>query len=132
MADAKVKPRSLALPQDDQPAPAEAIGQPLRAGRRVLLRNSDEAQSIEIIGPDGALEVEVVLTDAGPLVRIKAGRMEITTTEDVDVSCRAFNVKATHGVTIESGDKLQLKSADDTDIDAGGDLRAKGETIWLN
>lgn len=134
MADSNLRvPLQDPSPDDGEPEPrVEERSTPLRTGHRVLIRNGPAAQAIEVRGPDGTLEVEVVLTEQGPVVRLTAGRMEIATTEDVDVRCRTFKVHAERGVEVESGDKLLLKSADDTDIEAGGDLRAKAETIWLN
>jgi hypothetical protein len=134
MADSnlKVPLRDLPLEQGEPESEVQERSTPLRSGHRVLIRNGPGAQAIEVRGPDGTLQVEVIVTDQGPVVRLTAGRMEIATTEDVDVQCRTFKVHAERGVEIESGDKLLLKSADDTDIEAGGDLRAKGETIWLN
>jgi len=134
MADSnpKVPLRDLPLDQDEPEAQVPQRSAPLRTGHRVLIRNGPDAQAIEVRAPDGSLQVEVILTDQGPVVRLTAGRMEIATTEDVDVHCRKFKVHAQRGVEIESGDRLLLKSADDTDFEAGGDLRAKAETIWLN
>jgi hypothetical protein len=106
---------------------------PLETGRRVLIRNGAESQTVEVRGPDGSLEVQIVITPQGPVVRLTAGRMEIATTEDVDITCRKFKVHASKGVEIESEGKMALRSEDDLDLEAKqGDFRAKGETIWLN
>lgn len=132
MADSNLKVPHAELHLDEgEPEPQERAA-PAGTGRRVLIRNGPGDQAIEVRGPDGALEVEVVITAQGPVVRLSAGRMEITTTEDVDVRCRTFKVEAERGVEVKSGGKLKLASADDTDIEAGGDFRAVGETIWLN
>lgn len=106
---------------------------PLETGRRVLIRNGSDGQTVEVRGPDGSLEVQIVITPQGPVVKLTAGRLEIATTEDVDIRCRKFKVHAESGVEIESEGKMALRSEDDLDLEAKqGDLRAKGETIWLN
>lgn len=120
-------------PTEPQPSPNVERSAPLETGRRVLIRNGSDAQTVEVRGPDGSLEVQIVITPQGPVVKLSAGRLEIATTEDVDIHCRKFKVHAESGVEIESEGKMALRSEDDLDLEAKqGDLRAKGETIWLN
>ena len=136
MADSnfRVPLRDLGLdPGEPQPNPNVERTAPLETGRRVLIRNGSDAQTVEVRGPDGLVEVQIVITPQGPVVKLTAGRLEIATTEDVDISCRTFKVHAAKAVEIESEGKMALRSEDDLDLEAKqGDFRAKGETVWLN
>ena len=136
MADSnfRVPLRDLGLePGEPQPNPNVERTAPLETGRRVLIRNGGDAQTVEVRGPDGSVEVQIVITPQGPVVKLSAGRLEIAPTEDVDISCRTFQVHAEKAVEIESDGKMALRAEDDLDLEAKqGDFRAKGETIWLN
>jgi hypothetical protein len=65
----------------------------LPSGRSVVLRVGD-AEELEVRSPDGEVEVRIVLTDAGPVVRLRAARLEVESAESVDVRCKNFNVRA--------------------------------------
>jgi len=136
MADSNIRVPLRELgnePTEPQSNPNVERSAPLETGRRVLIRNGSDGQTVEVRGPEGTVEVRIVITAQGPVVQLDAGRLEIMTTEDVDIQCRKFKVHAASGVEIESEGKMALRAEDDLDLEAKqGDLRAKGETIWLN
>lgn len=86
----------------------------LPSGRSVVLRVGD-TEELEIRSPDGEVEVRIVLTDAGPVVRLRAARLEMETTESVDIRCRDFNVRA---------DEMRVKT--------DGDIHMNAAVIRLN
>lgn len=86
----------------------------LPSGRSVVLRVGD-TEELEIRSPDGEVEVRIVLTDAGPVVRLRAARLEMETTESVDIRCRDFNVRA---------DEMRVKT--------DGDIHMNATVIRLN
>lgn len=111
---------------------AQQQSRPLRTGRRVVVKTGPEDQTVEVRAPDGSLEVEIRITDQGPVVRLSGARMEIDALDDLVMRCRRLLVEAEESADISSGGKLDLRAKGDLDLDAGGDFRATAETIWLN
>lgn len=88
----------------------------LPSGRSVRLRVSNGTEELEVRSPDGDVEVRIVLTDAGPVVHLRAARLHLDATEDVTVACRRFEVEAT--------DEVRLRAA--------GDVHVNGDVVRLN
>ncbi|MFO0840788.1 MAG: hypothetical protein U0797_00090 [Gemmataceae bacterium] len=86
----------------------------LPSGRSVILRVGD-SEELQVRSPDGEVELTVVLTEAGPVVRLRAARLEMETAESVDVRCKNFNVRA---------DEVRVKT--------DGDIHLNGAVIRLN
>lgn len=80
----------------------------LPSGRSVILRVGD-TEELEVRSPDGEVEVRIVLTDAGPVVRLRAAKLELETIDSVDVRCKNFNVTA---------EEMRVQTAGDTHINA--------------
>ena len=49
----------------------------LPSGRVVVLRTATGREELEVRAPDGQVEVHIVLTEAGPVVRLTAARLEL-------------------------------------------------------
>lgn len=88
--------------------------QHLPSGRSVAVR-TDGGEELVVYSPQGQVEVRVLLTPDGPVVRVGAARLEIAA-NSVAVECETFDVRA--------GGEIRLKS--------GGALRLNGETVRLN
>jgi hypothetical protein len=86
----------------------------LPSGRSVVLRVGD-AEELEVRSPDGEVEVRIVLTPSGPVVRLRGARLELEAAESVDVRCRDFNVRA---------DEMRVKT--------DGDIHMNAAVIRLN
>ncbi len=68
------------------------------------------------------LELEISITDAGPVVRARAARLELETAEDITARCESFHLAARGSVTIEGADITQS---------ASGSLRAEAKDISM-
>jgi hypothetical protein len=71
---------------------------------------------VEVHAPDGRLEVRIRLTEDGPVLEMESVRLSLRASESVEVEARDVRVRA-------SGEM---------DLQADGDVRVTGETIWLN
>jgi len=90
--------------------------QVLPSGRTVRVRASSSSEELEVRSPAGEVEVRILLTAAGPVVRIRSARLELEAAEDVSVRCRRFEVQAS--------DEVRLR--------AEGDVHVNGEVVRLN
>lgn len=87
----------------------------LPSGRQLLIGESDGEETIEVRSPEGAVEVTIVLSPEGPVIRAAAKHLEIGAAEDVAVECRKFRVQA-----------------EEMDVDTSGAISLDGEFIYLN
>jgi hypothetical protein len=72
----------------------------------------------------GAVEVEIVLTAEGPVIRAAAAALEITSATDVTTRCERFSVDASEiALTARTGN---------VNIRANDDVAMNGEQILLN
>jgi len=94
--------------------PQKEVEIELESGRVIAV--DEETEVLEVRSKDGELELRVELTEAGPVLRMNAVRMEIAAEEAVHVSAP----------------KIELKSTEETQISSDGDVRVEGEMIWLN
>jgi hypothetical protein len=92
----------------------EATERSLPSGRSIILRVGD-VEELQVRSPDGEVELTVVLTDAGPVVRMRAARLEVETAESVDIRCKTFNVRA---------DEMRVRT--------DGDIHMNAAVIRLN
>ena len=92
----------------------DLVEQDLPSGRRLVIRSADGAETVEIQN-DGGVEVTILLTADGPVIRAAAQRLELEAQEDVSVQCRRFEVRS-----------------EEANIEAAGPIRLDGELILLN
>lgn len=95
----------------------------LPSGRTVHLLADAVTEQLQIRSPQGQVEVEIVLTPAGPVVRVHGGKLEFATPQDVSIRCRSFAVETEAAVTIR-GQEMRVKT------DAA--IYLNGETVRLN
>lgn len=87
----------------------------LPSGRRLVIRSADGAETIEVQSPQRHVEVSILLTEDGPVIRASAQRLEMDAAEDVSVDCKRFEVRA-----------------QEMDVLATGPIRLDGEFLYLN
>ncbi|MEZ5364681.1 MAG: hypothetical protein R2748_20675 [Bryobacterales bacterium] len=92
-----------------------ALSRELSSGRRLVITSAEGAETVEIHSKRGQVEVSILLTDEGPVIRASAQRLEVDAAEAVSVDCGRFEVKA-----------------DVVDLQASGPIRLDGEKIFLN
>jgi len=84
----------------------------LSDGRKVVVSD----QLVEIRSPSGMLELRVKLTEQGPVLQMEAVRLEM---------------KASEAIEIEAP-KVAIKTTEDIDVTAEGEVRVVGKKIHLN
>ncbi|MDG1482652.1 MAG: hypothetical protein P8R54_23880 [Myxococcota bacterium] len=113
-----------AEPEHPPEPPDKTLPLGLPSGRRVALVLGEDGEEVRVHGPDGKVEVTITLTDAGPVVRLSAAKLQLDAVEQVEVNCQDFKVNTTGGVDIQSADEIHMKSPKDVFVE--------GAVIWLN
>jgi phage gp45-like len=85
----------------------------LPSGRSVVVRLAGGAEELEIRSSRGDVEVRIVLTEAGPVVRLCGARLELDAAETVAVNCRRFEVRATDDICLD-GATIRLNSPEES------------------
>ena len=104
----------------------------LRSGRVVEARAEPGGQDrVTIRGATGEVELEVRMTEHGPVLRFKAAGLELDSTGDMKVRCDNFDLKAKGSITQESGGPLKQKIGADADIRVRGEQSTKAGEIKI-
>lgn len=120
-------------PVDDDAA-KDAVGHQLErqlpSGRSLVLRIDPEGEEIELRSRHGKLEVRIVLTEAGPVVTLHGGRLEVNSPA-VAFRCESFAVQASSQVSLTSQGEVRI-TADELRARTEQDIHLNGAYIRLN
>lgn len=117
-----------ALPADTLP---EGKERRLPSGRSVVVKLEQGQEALEVRSPDGAVEVRITLTDAGPVVSLRGGRLEIDSPDTIALNCRNLELSAQGGARLHSGGAVQV-TGQEMSVRTDGDIRMEGAIIRLN
>jgi hypothetical protein len=104
---------------------------PLPSGRSVLLRIDEGHEELEVRSPEGAVELTVLLTAGGPVVRLRGARLELEALDDIALRCRRLEVSASEGTHLHSGGEVRI-TGQEMRARAQGDIHMDGDIIRLN
>jgi hypothetical protein len=104
----------------------------LPSGRTVVVKAHDHEEEIEIRSSGGEVEVRIVLTEQGPILRLRGARLEIDSSDTVAVNCRQFEVNATHGVQLRTAGDVEVRSNAEIRLKSGGQTYIDGDYVNLN
>lgn len=104
----------------------------LQNARTLTVTPADEGDLVEIHANGGQLELRIRLTPEGPVLQMESVRISLKAAENVDVSCKNFEVRASENVDVHSDGGMQLSGQADVKIDSSGNIIVKGEMIYLN
>lgn len=103
----------------------------LPSGRSISVRIGEAREAIEVRSPDGTIELEIALTDAGPVVRLRASKLELEAREEFAVRCRRFALQATEGAELSTEGTLRL-GGQEMRVRTQDDIHMDGAFIRLN
>jgi hypothetical protein len=104
---------------------------PLPSGRSVLLRVGEGGEELEVRSPDGAVELTVLLTAGGPVVRLRGARLELEALDAVALRCRRLEVATAEGTHLHSGGEVRI-TGQEMRVRTQGDVHVDGDVIRLN
>jgi hypothetical protein len=116
------------IPTDVEPA---AFERPLPSGRTLVVRVGADGEEVEVRDRAGALELSIILTPEGPMVRIKAARIELESPETISVQCRRFEVETTEAIQLQSRGTMRV-DAQEMHLKTESDIHLDGAMIRLN
>ncbi|SIO60655.1 hypothetical protein SAMN05444166_6475 [Singulisphaera sp. GP187] len=108
-----------------------AFERPLPSGRTLVVRVGAAGEELEVRDRGGALELSISLTEAGPMVRIRAARIALESPETISLQCRRFEVDATEAVQLQSGGEVRIQ-ANELRVRTVEDVHLDGAMIRLN
>lgn len=96
---------------------AQSAVQPrqLASGRSVHVKTVGAEESVEIRSPGGDVELTIVLTDQGPVVKLRGATLEMEATEKLSMSCKQLDLRAEDNARIECG-KLDIQADDNVKV----------------
>jgi lipopolysaccharide export system protein LptC len=95
----------------------------LRDGRKLVLGETGANQLVEIRSESGQVEVRIELTEAGPVLRMEAVKLELKADQAIELESQKVSIKAT---------EVKIESEDTVEVDAKGEVRVAGKMIYLN
>ena len=90
----------------------------LPSGRTLTVRPDAQGESIEVRSASGDLELALVLTPQGPVLKLRGVRLQLDSTESVDLTCKQFNVHTQQGINLTSEGEFRLKTQGQSHLDA--------------
>lgn len=108
-----------------------AFERPLPSGRTLVVRVGSEGEELEVRDRAGALELSISLTEAGPMVRIRAARIALESPETISLQCRRFEVETTEAIQLQSGGEVRI-GAKEMRVRTEADVHLDGAMIRLN
>jgi hypothetical protein len=111
---------------------ANASAKALPSGRSVVLRYGSGQEEIEVRSPAGDVEIRIVLTADGPVVRLGAARIELESAEDVAIRCRRFTVATSETTELHSQGDVRIAADGEIRARSQADMRLDGKMIYLN
>jgi hypothetical protein len=117
-------------------SPGESVPQAttsrvLPSGRSVIVKVGDQHEEMEVRSPSGEVEVHIVLTENGPVVRLRGARLELESPETVAVSCKRFEVQTSEKTELHSAGEVQV-TGQEMRVKTEGDIHLNGDYIRLN
>ncbi len=103
----------------------------LRDGRKLVLREQNAEQLVEVRSESGMVEVRIRLTAEGPVLQMESARLQLKATEQVSIESANIEIKGTEKVDV-SGGNVRVSGEEDVNVDAKGEVRVVGKMIYLN
>jgi hypothetical protein len=123
-------PRLLA--EIAEPNPEGTRKMTLHSGRVVeSVAEGASRDRLTIKNPSGEIELEIRMTERGPLLKFRSADVELEATRDVKVSCNDFHVKAAGKIVEEAGGDLRQQIRGNSETKVRGKMRLAAREVDL-
>ncbi len=119
------------LPSHEEVECQSATPRLLPSGRCVIVKVGDQHEEMEVRSPSGEVEVHIVLTENGPVVRLRGARLELESPETIAVNCKRFEVQTSEKTELHSAGEVQV-TGQEMRVKTEGDIHLNGDYIRLN
>jgi hypothetical protein len=131
-----IDPLEFALEKRDQARADEGAGweATFDSGRSIAVDSSEDGTDrVTVRGTSGAVELEVTLTDRGPVLHFRAAEIQLESSGTLGLECQDLEVRAHGDAQLAAQGDLRLGAArGDVRIVANDDVRLNGERVKLN
>jgi len=98
----------------------------LPSGRSIACEEGDRGgELLTIRSREGKVELEVLLTEAGPVLRFEAAQMQLRSAGTIRADCETFEVVAREHILQHAGGHLRQAADGDVSVTAKGDLATR-------
>lgn len=118
------------------PEPPQARSTPLAdhptapSGRTVAIDPVGDADDLVTIrGASGEVELQIRMTEAGPVLRFRCADVQLQSTGAIRLDCEEFHLNARRGMVEETGGNLRVVVAGDASRSIRGDLHDEARTV---
>ena len=125
----------------DETTPAPTYRNRTRLATGYAMQVQEHDQTIEIYAPDGRMCIHIHLAQGGAHIELQGASLAIRTDHALSIDCERFDLRATHGIALNSGEDLHLIAAGTLSSDAAlqhqsardGDIRLQAsEDVQLD
>jgi hypothetical protein len=104
----------------------------LPSGRKLRLITDNGHEELILEAPNGELELRILLTEDGPILKLSAARLELEATDSISMKCKTFDLLASESASLTSEGALSINSNDELTVNSDDDVRVTGKIIHLN
>lgn len=104
----------------------------LPSGRSLRIESASGGEQLEILSPDGLLELRIAMTPQGPVLSLSGAKLELNATESVSLNCGRLEVNSTNGIAMRSEAAIRIESGGEFGVRAVGDADIDARVINLN
>jgi hypothetical protein len=97
----------------------------------VVLKVTEGREELEVRSPQGEVEVHITLTRAGPVVRLRAARLELEAADTLSLAARRLEVHTSETTHLASEGQVQI-TGKELRVRTTEEIRLDGSLIHLN
>lgn len=116
-------------------APAQSASEDtwtLASGRTLTVQSTDEGDDeIRISGRGGTVELHVVLTPRGPVLKFESAAMKLESTGKIEVDCDRLHLRSKRGIVQETGGDLIQHAGGNAELAVRGDASTVARSVEL-
>ena len=103
-----------------------------RSGRRIEVESDrDGSDHVTVRGLEGQVELQVTLTESGPILRFRAAEMQLESEGRLSLKCDELDVEAARSIRQRAGGDLEQIVAGDASTLVNGGLSSKARTTEI-
>lgn len=111
---------------------SESSSTTLPSGRTLRLITANGHEELLLEAPNGELELRILLTEDGPVLKLSAAKLELEATDSISMKCRNLDISASESATLTSDGTLSINSSDELTVNSEDHVRVTGKIIHLN
>jgi len=104
----------------------------LLMGRKMIIRQEQTGEVISLLSGEDEVIVQIQMTQAGPVVSVNCGTLELTAAESITLAAKKVEINAEEEAVIKSNGALEIESVKKMGVKSADDIALNGRMIHLN